>query len=345
MRHNKLKIAAIFFIFSVFFMSLLQVNGFTNVKYNVNIGSWVNYSTNEYFRSKIIINSSTPISHNGSASYYTKVTITGMNSSFIVPGVYNKSFGVINGTIASISMGQIFQTINQINVGPFLGFFYPITNITLINSTMNDFNGKTYHMSIFKNNLSKLPSEIRYFLNPSSNRKIINLSSDLRYQFYNISYDIITLQPLWYLNAVSFHELVLNFTLGLNISSYMNISYNGLTWLPTEVKSTIELNFLVFIDTISGVVLKMQEQGNIDYFESHSENVQPYFGQPYNLTLFLRKSYIFFSSNVINFGFSFWFWLIIILVISGVLFVLLYLVFTRPKKRKKKPSYFGNILE
>ncbi|MHA1270008.1 MAG: hypothetical protein ACTSPY_09510 [Candidatus Helarchaeota archaeon] len=345
MKHRKIQIYAFVFAIAIMILPIIEANGLEKVIYNVNIGTWVDYNTTEYFRSKIIINGTENISHNETASYKTKITITGINYSKLDPGVFNNSFGIINGTISAISMGQTFQEIQQINVGPFLGFFYPVINQSLINQTMNDFNGTVYAIYINLGNLSSMPSEIRYFLNPTNYRKVINLSASLRYLFYNTSYGSITFQPAWYMNALAFNCMILNFTLQLNISSIMNVSYNQLDWKLSQIQSQLSLNYIVYIDIISGVVLNMKQTGDIIYYESTSANVEPYFGLPYNFTMYLRKEYSIQDTNAIIFTLSYWIWIIILVILSGVGFVILYLYLTSPKRTKKEQKYVGNILE
>ena len=313
--------------------------------YNVNSGSWVKYTTNEYFRSKITINSSAPISHNESLSYNTKITVDDVNYSALEIGPLNYTFGEINGTVEELYYGQTIQKISEINVGPFLGYFYPIVNFTYINNTIYKINNSLFKILINTNNLSKLPSELKYFLNPSYTNGIINLSSSLKFIFHGISNDTTQIQPSWWTNSLTFNRLILNFTLLLNLTSHMNHTYDGINWKLILISTQINMNYMVYIDKNTGIVTNMLQTGNIQYYESCSENIEPYYGLPYNLTIYIRKFSSILDSNVIIFGISNWILIIIGVIIFGLIFVVVYVLITSPKRTKKEEKFMGNILE
>ena len=210
---------------------------------------------------------------------------------------------------------------------------------------MYDINKSVYSIYIDKNNASQLPSDIKYFLNPTSTRKLINLSADEVYTFFNNSYDSATILPAWYMNGLTFNRLILNFTFQLNISGFFNTTYDNINWIPTQVISQINFDYLVHIDLITGIVLNMREKGNIKYYESNSFNIEPYFGLPYNISMYITKSNSILNSNAINFGISYWIWIVLIIIVVGVIFVIVYVKMTGgAKEDKKSPEYEGNIL-
>ncbi|MBD3227863.1 MAG: hypothetical protein GF329_06715 [Candidatus Lokiarchaeota archaeon] len=317
------------------------------VIYNIENDTWVNYEVNDYFKSHIIINNSENISHNESANYQREVGITNTNFTDINMGVFNKSFGEINGTLTdktSELFPQTIQTINEINVGPFLGYFYPLENITLINQTIYHINNTIYSIHITKNNVSRLPSDIRYFLNPSPTQKILNLTADERYIFYNTTNDTRTMQPAWYYNPITFNRLIFNFSFELNFTGFFNITYDGSVWDTVLVDSSIDLHYLIYVDLGTGIVLEKQETGNINYYESKSENVKPYYGSPYNISMQVSNSESILNSNAIPFGLVYWIYWVIFGVIAGAIFIVSYILLTG-RKSKKPSKYEGNILE
>lgn len=346
MSNSKKKLILLLIMFSIFLTPFIQISFSASSTHGFNVGNWVKYDTGEYFKSWVNINNSAPISHNGSANYYTEVKITALNLSEIDIAEFNNSFGSINGTITETTaelFPQTIQTIDQINVGPFLGYFYPITNITYINQTMYNINGTLNSTFIEKNNISKLPSNIKYFLNPAKGQ-IINLSASEKYIFYEIGSDSKSIQPAWYTNALSFNRIIINFTYNLNFSGLFNVSYDNSNWETVQIINQLEMDYLVYIDSATGIVLETRETGNIEYYESKSENIEPYYGQAYNLSLYLERKNIIFSSDVINFGISYWIWIILIIIGVGAAFIILYVIFTGGGS-KKEDKLVGNILE
>jgi hypothetical protein len=336
-------------ILTIFLLPFIQISHSNSLIYGVNVGNRVQYDTREYFKSWININNSdldpNPISHNGTANYYTEVSISAANFTDIDVGIFNNTFGSINGTITETTaelFPQTIQTIDKINVGPFLGYFYPITNITYINETMYNINGTLNSIFIEKNNISELPSDIKHFLNPAKG-EILNLSASEKYIFYEIGNDSKSIQPAWYTNALVFNRIIINFRFNLNFSGYFNISYDNSNWHTVQIINKLQMDYLVYVDSASGIVIETRETGNIEYYESKSANVEPYYGEAYNLSLYLERKNTIFSSDVINFGISYWIWIILIIIGVGAAFIVLYVIFTG--RNKKEDKLVGNILE
>ena len=344
---NKIRYILLINIILINFV-LINTSLASNISYNVNVGSWVSYTTTEYVRTKVYISGENPISHNESSTYNTKVVISKLNNSNMTPNALNFSFGEIIGSISDSTIElipRIIQTINNINIGPFLGFFYPVNNETWINQTIIKINEKTFSVYINQNNVSNLPTEIKLFLNPSNTIKIINISANIRYKFNKISNTTITRQVQWYTDLKTFSVYVYNFTYYLNMSGYLNRTFDGNEWVTSKLISKLVFYYKLYIDKITGIVIKRSRYGNIEYYESKSENIMPYYGREYNLSIYTVKDMEITGSNIIIFNISNWVWFLIAVIIGGIIFVLIYVLYPYISKPKKKKTIEGNILE